>query len=209
VVSQRKVLGALRGLTQKRSDDDTIWMVIQSFTSPGFGGKSLNALANALINPWRDHTDRATALVLTAILEQTLEDAICGHFVTMDEADRKLLFSNPNEMAPLQSMYAKIRIGYALGIYGSGVLEDLQCINLMRNAFAHTKIHLEFEDENISVALQQTNLYSKFPWGGKTFPKPEKARDIFIECIRVYVTYFSTKSPIRYDKMDLLKYLFS
>jgi hypothetical protein len=83
--------------------------------------------------------DRATALVLGSILEQGLELAILSHCVlgwntTEAEAEQKRLFGG-GEDSPM-NFGVKIRIAYALGVYGPKTRED---IDTMRHHYCPVK----------------------------------------------------------------------
>jgi DNA-binding MltR family transcriptional regulator len=91
--------------------------------------------------------DRALALMLGAILEQGIESAILSHLIPMDEKDAHRFFGPPDE-APL-TFDVKIRLAYALGVYGSDSKDDITLIRHIRNAFAHTKSYIDFLDNDI------------------------------------------------------------
>jgi hypothetical protein len=90
----------------KRSFGNDSWDVILQY---GYG------------EPTPQMADRATALVLGAILEQGLELAILSHCVLgwntpEAEAEQKKLFGG-GEDSPM-TFAVKIRIAYALGVFG-------------------------------------------------------------------------------------------
>ncbi|MGM4967818.1 MltR family transcriptional regulator [Tardiphaga sp. 1201_B9_N1_1] len=74
------------------------------------------------------------------------------------EADRAVSGLFEGE-APLSSFSAKIKIGYALGLYGKIVRDDLDTIRTVRNAFAHSTVHLDFKTPAVSVVCNRLKLY--------------------------------------------------
>jgi hypothetical protein len=114
----------------------------------------------------RSGTDRSAALVAAADLDQTLEDVILIRFVDLNLDEHNELFRGL--AAPLGTFAAKIRIGYALGIYGQLTRADLLKISQVRNVFAHASVRVDFETEEISDACRSLKCigeYSKLGFG--------------------------------------------
>lgn len=79
--------------------------------------------------------ERAGALVSIAFLEDLLARAIAMKFRPLTDIATKFVFDNAG--APLNTLHAKIHIGYALALYSSAVREDLLTLKDIRNLFAH------------------------------------------------------------------------
>ena len=61
--------------------------------------------------------------------------------------DKKMWEKLLDERGPLRSFAAKITIGHAFGIYDAKVEHDLNIVRTIRNAFAHSKKLLDFDDK--------------------------------------------------------------
>lgn len=142
---------------------------LRKLSSEGFDGTKTPAELFAwdkLFPDALEYKDRARAIVAVTNLELALETAILSHFVPLDDMERRLLFSEDHD-SPLSSFAAKIRIGYALNIYGRHMMDDLNCLRSLRNAFAHASRHVDFSTPEIAAAcdvlkLPQFGIWSRF-----------------------------------------------
>jgi DNA-binding MltR family transcriptional regulator len=122
--------------------------------------------------------DRAVALVAATILDQSLQMAIATRLISLNSDETEGLFG-PNQEAPLSSFSARIKIGYAIGIYNRIFREDLDCIRLIRNAFAHVHGHIDYKTTAIIEVCEQFNLPKMGIWAAPTNP-PATAKDKFM-----------------------------
>jgi len=90
-------------------------------------------------------TDRASAIVSSAILEEILERLLISFFVVHDHT-KKDLFEGT---APISTMSAKINLSYHLGLLGEDEYKDLRLIKDVRNEFAHSFETINFETQRI------------------------------------------------------------
>jgi hypothetical protein len=90
---------------------------------------------------------RASAVLAGALVEAALQFALYTHFVFLSKLEMEGLFDYP---APLASFDAKIRIAYAIGLYGPVVRHDLDIVRKVRNGFAHAQRPLTFETPQIA-----------------------------------------------------------
>lgn len=86
------------------------------------------------------------AILGCAMVEQRLESILRSRFKKNDGTTWARL---TEDIGPLRSFYAKIWIGYALGIYPSQICDNLQIIRRIRNVFAHSKKLISFDHELI------------------------------------------------------------
>ncbi len=102
---------------------------------------------------WRKNypNARAGVLVLHAIIDHALETAIATHFVTPDH----ILIFGGNRDGLLSTTYAKISLGYHLGIFPAWIRDDLKILNDIRNAFAHSPLNLSFNSKPIQAKCSQ------------------------------------------------------
>tara|TARA_R110000868_G_scaffold80875_7_gene229272 strand:- start:2204 stop:2863 length:660 start_codon:yes stop_codon:yes gene_type:complete len=121
-------------------------------------------------------SDRANVLVGVTNLELALESAIRGYFVTLTTDEARAIFSA--ERAPLSSFGAKVKLGYALGLYEKLFSEDLKSIQLVRNYFAHNISYVDFSDPEL-ISVSEFLNFSKYGmdeknrkiWPGAYTPK--------------------------------------
>jgi hypothetical protein len=93
-------------------------------------------------------SDRAAAILAGSFVEDCLQQAISRRLKIRNNHQRSQLFGIN---APLGSFANKIRIGYALDIFGIETYENLDLIRSIRNAFAHCKLSVSFETPEIAA----------------------------------------------------------
>lgn len=106
-----------------------------------------------------EKSDRGAAILLATNLETALQSAIERLLAVSDDARHELFGS---ENAPIGTFSNKIRIGHALRIFGDETRGNLEIIRRIRNAFAHVKIPITFDTEQVRnacalLALQKLN----------------------------------------------------
>ncbi len=181
--SRSKAIAAIREKMAERPDTKLLWDTIYALEH-------------------KEANDRALALVLGAIIEQGLETAILSHCIKLNETEQRNLFQGGDDAA--LAFGPKIRLGYALGIYGDGARTDLDCVRHIRNLFAHTKSDIRFTSTEVRDITQHFRWVTG-PWGAAledALGHPvEDSRDIFIETTRYFFAYFITEEqkgkPVR------------
>jgi DNA-binding MltR family transcriptional regulator len=114
---------------------------------------------NELLEHLQDEThDRAAALTGGAILEGALKEALSSHLNPELKLQPDYLFQHT---APLGTFSAKIRMGYATGIYERTVADDLDCLREVRNAFAHTIRHIEFDTPEVATVCSRIQIIDR------------------------------------------------
>jgi hypothetical protein len=143
----------------------------QSAPRAGSTNKALEAL-NQLIDaqPTHDHfadfiketnaekNDRGAAILLATNVENALQGALTRMFRTRSNI-RKLFGVN----SPLGAFSNKIEVGYALGILGQQTKANLDIIRTVRNAFAHAKIPITFETDQVKNACSHLVIPKLLP----------------------------------------------
>jgi DNA-binding MltR family transcriptional regulator len=126
--------------------------------------ESLSALSRA--TPKQDHrgdfiqeinqekNDRGAAILVVTNVENALQTCLQNILVNQDASHNDLFGNN----APMATFDSKIRMAYALGIVGPEMLENLNIIRHIRNAFAHSKIPITFDTKEVADA---SNLLHK------------------------------------------------
>jgi hypothetical protein len=187
--ARKEAIARAKARLNKRSYGNDLWQVVLQY---GYGEPNLQM------------ADRATALVLGSILEQGLELAILSHCVlgwntTEAEAEQKRLFGG-GEDSPM-NFGVKIRIAYALGVYGPKTREDIDTMRHIRNFFAHDRGHLTFDDRDVSALCDHLKWIDDYPWGGLAGEKPSTARSRYIETVKHLYPFLTVGvgKPIKYS----------
>lgn len=103
--------------------------------------------------------DRALAIVDGANMERALERALIWKMRLLSKTERDSLFVGDN--APLQSLSAKIKIGYAFELFGKRTLTELDLIRVIRNQFAHSAKPITFKTPSIKTACASLRAPSR------------------------------------------------
>lgn len=93
----------------------------------------------------------AAAISGAVIVEHELERLLRDHFRRNDDETWDLLIE---DVGPLRSFHTKIVISYAFGILDDASLFNINIIRQIRNAFAHSKKQLSFEDPLIFSTIR-------------------------------------------------------
>jgi len=105
------------------------------------------------------YPDRVVALLGQSIIDRRLETAIKGRWRNTGNIFESLF----EPSGPLGSFSARIRIGFAISLYGKEAYNDLRRINRIRNAFAH-KLHAKhFNTQSIRDHANALVLPSLYP----------------------------------------------
>jgi hypothetical protein len=134
--------------------------------------KRLKKLAHAIPSVTETHTimlaleskqhafgDYAIAIIGAGLIEKALEAIILGRFVNLSPDERNSIFNHENN-GPLGDLSAKIKVAYALGLFGQKTREDLEHIRVIRNSFAHSLNLLRFETEEVAELCQLLHIPS-------------------------------------------------
>jgi hypothetical protein len=109
----------------------------------------------------KEGTHLTTAILGAAFPEIELENAIRRRLQRNDDDTWNSL---TDEGGPLGTFSSKILIGYALKLYGEDMRKNLNIIRKIRNVFAHTKRHVDFDNDLILAELRKVAI----PIGRKT-----------------------------------------
>jgi hypothetical protein len=138
--SPSKVKNALRALINRAGTESETVDYFQEVLT-GFGGMGVGAGGN--------RNDRGAALLLATNLENSLRIAI-ERKLAIAEKHRAMLFEE--EASPLRDFSAKIRMGYAMGLFRKEIKTTLDIIRVIRNVFAHAPSPVRFSTVEIRNA---------------------------------------------------------
>jgi DNA-binding MltR family transcriptional regulator len=94
-----------------------------------------------------DSNHRGAAILLVINVELILDGAIRDYLVR-SRSSRLFGFESP-----LGTLNNKIRIAYALDIFGDETFQNLEIMRAVRNAFAHAHIPIDFDTKEIIEAV--------------------------------------------------------
>ena len=122
---------------------------------------------NALAAENSAFADYAIAIIGAAYVERSIEISMRGRFVTLTQEEEKRLF-NYDYDGPLSDLAAKIKVGFAMYLFGRKTRDDLEIIRRTRNLFAHhakpmTFSLVEVKDAIASLSIIKQLEFSKQP----------------------------------------------
>jgi DNA-binding MltR family transcriptional regulator len=129
-----------------------------------------SALMNALANP----SPIAAAIIGAVMVEHELEQFVRRRLSRKDDDTWRELVS---DRGPLGTFSQKIVLGYAFGIYDEATRDNLNVVRSIRNAFAHSKKLIDFDNELIIAELKKIKPSRR--WKKHFHPDKETARPIF------------------------------
>jgi hypothetical protein len=127
-------------------------------------GRSLRHLTKIRLTPsqtekvigrFKDMDDRTCAIVMGAMLDQSLEAIFLLHMKPLSNDERDRLFFG---YLPLGSFSAKIKIAAAFGIIGPKTLKDLEALNEIRSVFGHATQEITFRNRAIRDRLNKMHV---------------------------------------------------
>ena len=144
----------------------------------------------ALYETFREGPPIVTAILGQALIEIELETLLRTRFKRKDEREWARL---TGENGPLGTFSAKIIAGHAFGLYDDSTLANMNIIRDIRNAFAHSKRPIDFNEEPIVDALKKSTLnskkYSKYnKIINRVRSQSYKPRDSFIRLLRSIIS---------------------
>lgn len=102
-------------------------------------------------------SDRSIAIMGSSLVEKSLEISIRSRFAPITEPDRLGIFSYDYN-GPLADFSSRIKVGFALGLFGPKTRVDLDHVRTVRNAFAHSVQFLSFDTKEISDICMKLNI---------------------------------------------------
>lgn len=97
-----------------------------------------------------EESDRGAVIILVSIIDDVLAAALERKMVPLNSDEKARLFGFD---APLGSFSARIKMAYALGVIDKDDRDDLNVMRAMRNACAHSRGGLSFDDEVLRHAM--------------------------------------------------------
>jgi DNA-binding MltR family transcriptional regulator len=98
-------------------------------------------------------SDRGCVLLGAALLDEALEETLRAAFRNDAAARRDVQSLFKAAYAPLRSFAVKAQLAFALGLISRRVFDRITIIRQLRNAFAHSHGHLDFQSPSIKDQL--------------------------------------------------------
>jgi hypothetical protein len=114
-----------------------------------------DAEADAVYAAFRNGVPMVCAILGQALIEYELEKTLRQKFKLKDDSTWDRLIG---ENGPLATFNQKIICGYAFGIYDDVTRHNLSILKDIRNAFAHSKRIISFDEVGIKRSLSSTRL---------------------------------------------------
>jgi len=136
---------------------------------------------------WK-HEDRAVALMCASTIEEALKVALRTHFVELTTDEDNHIFCEDQD-SPLATFSSKIRLGYAMGVYGPKTRDDLNIMRYVRNVFAHTRNHVTFNTEEIASACNYIAVTDRCKGSEYLYPSPTTPRGRYVCAAKLWSIY--------------------
>jgi mannitol operon repressor len=128
---------------------------------------------------FRAESDRATAILGAALLDEWLRQLLAGFLVDDSTRVDKLLGID----RPLGSFSSRSLAAYCLGLVGKDECHDLEIIGRIRNDFAHDLHGLSFSSESVRDRCDELLLPKRL----HLLPRFRTARGLFIASVTLLV----------------------
>jgi hypothetical protein len=102
--------------------------------------------------------DRIAAIISSTSVENRLAEFLRSKLVHLNKTEDNELFG---QTGPLGNHGVRIKIAYAMGLFGKQTLNDLETIRLIRNAFAHSPRALWFSTNEIKTACEKLTVIER------------------------------------------------
>ena len=113
----------------------------------------------------RKDGSRGSVILAATLVEDSLRALLVSRMALGVEKDGPKDLFGP--MKPLSGFSAKIRMGFALKLYGEHTFHDLELLRELRNLFAHGKVAIDFNTPGVKWAINQFHCHRR----GETDPR--------------------------------------
>jgi hypothetical protein len=145
------------------------------------------------LNEVRVIDDRASAVILSALVEHHLEMAIRHRLIRTDETTVEKLVASGGA---LSGFLAKIWLGYAMGIFSDPELAILDKIRTIRNAFAHAPAKITFWTDQVNstcMLLPPSTLRDDDPFARLLSGIPDSKERFISACFDLMIALIGSR----------------
>jgi DNA-binding MltR family transcriptional regulator len=130
----------------------------------------------------RGKDDIHVGIIAVSIIEATLERLLISRLHKSDKKFLDVLFQNRGPMSDLNS---KILIGEAIGLLTTALAKELHVMRAIRNAFAHSKIPISFENAPVKKEVDTLKLVGHIRDSNLQFDPPLDHKRRFLLAIEI------------------------
>jgi hypothetical protein len=105
----------------------------------------------------RKDGSRGSVILAGTLVEDSLRALLISRMAPGVEKDGPKDLFGP--MKPLSSFSAKIRMGFALKLYGERTFHDLELLRELRNLFAHGTLAIDFDTPDVRSVINQFHCH--------------------------------------------------
>lgn len=150
-------------------------------------------MLNIALSEISTQNERGAAIIGAALVEKYLTLVIAHRFVELAETEQNRLFEGSG---PLATFAAKIQIGFAMGIFGRNIRNDLTIVHNIRDGFVHAPDPLAFESDEIAVQCAQLSSSLRFTGSPRA---DADARTRYLATVEFLVSALVGASLARHD----------
>jgi hypothetical protein len=137
-----------------------------------------------MVRQLKGQNHQTIALMGAAYMDHALETLLASKFRPLKKEDHNKLFSASRD-GYLSGTDGKIRVAYALGLFGPHCYDDMLLINDIRNVFAHSLHRVDFTNSLIVKDCQNLRMVANIPESRLLkAPMPDNHVDLFIRTVR-------------------------
>ncbi len=151
---------------------------------------------DGFLEEFQGETDRATAVLGVAFLDEQIYQLLCAFFVDDDKESKEILGIEK----PLGSFGARIRLAYCVGLLPHEDFEDLKTIKNIRNAFAHKLQGLVFADEEIIKECNKLRIVERLVPGVASHPRDRFTISVSLHCNMLAMARLSMSTKCKAPK---------
>jgi DNA-binding MltR family transcriptional regulator len=107
----------------------------------------------------RKDGSRGSVILAGTLVEDSLRALLISRMAPGVEKDGSKDLFGP--MKPLSTFSAKIRMGFAMKLYGERTFDDLELLKKLRNLFAHGRLAIDFNTPEVKSAINQFHCHSR------------------------------------------------
>jgi hypothetical protein len=128
--------------------------------------------------------DYAIAMIGASYLERSIAISMIGRFVDLNPEEERRLFSFDAD-GPLATFSARIKVGYAMYLFGRETRDDLESIAKIRNLFAHHPSLITFNLPETKANCESLLVLKRLPAGEKKHTDNDPKGSYIAACQRI------------------------
>lgn len=138
--------------------------------------EDVKGAATSFLETIKAESDRGSVLVAAAFLDEALELLLRSKMKSEPTIVKQSVNPLLTGIGPLKSFWARTELCRALDFLADWEYEDLSQIRNLRNLFAHSYEHADFDDPRVVAMVMKLNAFGErtLPWGRAPMRAGEK-----------------------------------